>query len=67
METYLKSNFSYDWMDDIFSSYDAQSPNAYTVLTGGPLAPNLRGNVFFYQVKGGVYVCAYIIFYKILL
>lgn len=60
MEANLKSNSSYDYMDDIFSSYDAQSPNAYAVLVGGPLAPNLRGNVFFYQVNGGVYVCAYI-------
>lgn len=56
----MENNHSTNSMDNIFSSYDADSPAAYAVLEGGPLAPNLRGNVFFYQLNDGVYVCAYI-------
>ncbi|WP_347321226.1 superoxide dismutase family protein [Rossellomorea sp. RS05] len=29
---------------------------AYAVIKGGPLAPDLEGNVFFHEVKGGVEV-----------
>jgi Cu-Zn family superoxide dismutase len=35
-------------------------PEAVACVMGGPLAPRIRGYVFFYTVPGGTLVCAYI-------
>lgn len=44
----------------IFSSYEPYTPTAYAQIKGGPLAPSLRGTVYFYQLNNGVYVKTYI-------
>lgn len=33
---------------------------AYALLNGGPLAPNLKGNVYFMDIQGGVQVCVWV-------
>jgi len=33
---------------------------AYALLNGGPLAPNLKGTVYFMDVQGGVQVCVWV-------
>jgi len=35
-------------------------PEAVACVKGGPLAPGIRGYVFFYVIPGGTLVCAYI-------
>lgn len=34
--------------------------NAYAIIKGGPLAPNINGSALLYQFKDGVYIHAYI-------
>lgn len=48
-------------MPDIFSSYTPNHPTAIARLKGGPNAPDLRGDVLFYQLDNGVYIKAYIV------
>ncbi|MEG2018689.1 MAG: superoxide dismutase family protein [Clostridium sp.] len=43
-----------------FYAFNLQPPDAYALIKGGPLAPYIRGQVFFYQLKDGVYIRAYI-------
>lgn len=47
-------------MEKLFSTYTPANPDAYANLTGGPLAPNLEGDIFLYQLENGVYIRAFI-------
>lgn len=47
-------------LNKIFENYNPQQPTAFARIRGGELAPCIKGNVFFYQLKGGVYVRAFI-------
>lgn len=47
-------------INDIFINYNPQRPTAFARVRGGKLAPCIDGNVFFYQLQGGVYIKAYI-------
>lgn len=47
-------------LNQLFAPYDPQRPAAYARIRGGKLAPCIDGNVFFYQLEGGVYIKAYI-------
>lgn len=47
-------------INQIFANYNPQRPTAFARIKGGKLAPCIEGNVFFYQLNGGVYVRAYI-------
>lgn len=47
-------------INEIFANYNPQRPTAFARMRGGQLAPCIEGNVFFYQLNGGVYVRAYI-------
>ncbi|MBU5335212.1 superoxide dismutase family protein [Intestinibacter bartlettii] len=47
-------------LNQLFSTYDPQRPTAYARIRGGKIAPCIDGNVFFYQLEGGVYIKAYI-------
>ena len=44
----------------VFSNYNPSKPDAYAKITGGPLAPCIKGMVYLYQLDKGVYVKAYI-------
>lgn len=48
-------------MTNIFSSYKPNHPTAIAILVGGPTAPDLKGDVLFYQLDDGVYIKAYIV------
>ena len=47
-------------MEKLFSTYTPDKPDAYANLIGGPLAPNLEGDIFLYQLENGVYIRAFI-------
>lgn len=47
-------------MEKTFSTYTTDRPDAYANLIGGPLAPNLEGDIFLYQLEDGVYIRAFI-------
>ena len=47
-------------LNQLFATYDPQRPTAYARIRGGKIAPCIDGNVFFYQLEGGVYIKAYI-------
>lgn len=46
---------------EIFSSFNELPADAFAMLKGGPLAPNLRGQILLYQLEDGVYIRAYIV------
>ncbi len=41
-------------------SMSYRNPAAFSIMKGGPLAPNLRGMVYFFNVPDGVQACAFI-------
>ena len=45
-------------LNQLFATYDPQRPTAYARIRGGKIAPCIDGNVFFYQLEGGVYIKA---------
>ena len=47
-------------MPNIFSSYRPNHPTAIARLQGGLNAPDLKGDILFYQLDNGVYIKAYI-------
>ncbi len=47
-------------LNELFVNYNPQKPTAYARIKGGEIAPCIDGNVFFYQLRGGVYIKAYI-------
>lgn len=47
-------------INKLFENYDPQSPDAFARIKGGKLAPCIEGDVFFYELKEGVYVKAFI-------
>lgn len=46
---------------EVFSTFNDIPANAFASLKGGPLAPNLRGQILLYQLTDGVYIRAYIV------